>query len=122
MILNVEHPFTLPYGYIDGDGNLHKDGVMRLATAADEIEPFKEFRVRDNPAYLTIAILSRVIVRLGSLKKIDCETVEKFFSKDLAFLNDLYERLNNLGSTAIPVVCPYCGEKHEVEVNFTREG
>lgn len=121
MPLMTEYEFTLPDGYVDESGTLHRDGVMRLATAADEILPMKDYRVQQNPSYLTILILSRVIIRLGTLKDISTDVVEHFFARDLAFLNDMYQRLNGLEDRMVSVVCPQCGSKFEVPLNFTQE-
>lgn len=91
----TEHPFVLPQGYIDSEGTLHKKGVMRLATAADEIVPLKDPRVQKNPAYLVIVLLSRVITSLGSLNAINTSVVEGLFVADLAYLQDMYNRINH---------------------------
>lgn len=93
-MFQTEIDFSLPKGYLDGDGVLHKDGVMRLATAADEILPLKDPRVQQNPAYLTIIVLARVMTRLGSLNDVNTKVVEGLFASDLDFLQQLYERLN----------------------------
>jgi hypothetical protein len=93
-MFRTEIDFTLPKGYLDQDGVLHKEGVMRLATAADEILPLKDPRVQQNPAYLTIIVLSRVITRLGSLVDVNTKVVEGLFASDLNHLQKLYERLN----------------------------
>lgn len=122
MPLTTEYAFTLPNGYVDKDGNLHREGVMRLATAADEILPMKDPRVMQNPSYLTIIILSRVITRLGSLTRIDTNMIERLYSRDLAFLNDMYQRLNGLEARTVSATCPACGCRHEVPLNFTQEG
>lgn len=90
----TEIEFTLPKGYVDGAGVLHRDGVMRLATAADEILPLRDPRVQQNAAYLTVIVLSRVILRLGGMTDIDTRTVEGLFASDLDYLQRLYERLN----------------------------
>lgn len=92
--LVTELEFTLPMGYRDGDGTLHRQGVMRLATAADEILPLKDHRVQANPAYLSIIVLSRVIVRLGSLDMINTKVVEDLFAVDFNHLQQLYNRIN----------------------------
>lgn len=121
MSLLTEYEFTLPDGYVDKDGTLQRKGVMRLATAADEILPMKDPRVQQNPSYLTIAILSRVVTRLGTIRNIDTDLIENLFARDLAFLNDMYERINGLGERTIQAVCPQCGCRHEVPLNFTGE-
>ena len=94
MTFQTEVPFTLPKGYVDSDGTLHREGVMRLATAADEILPLKDPRVQQNSAYLTIIVLARVIKSLGSLQDVNTKVVEGLFASDLNHLQDLYERLN----------------------------
>ncbi len=94
-IIDTEFPFTLPVGYHDADGTLHKNGVMRLATAGDEILPLKDPRVQANPAYLTVIVLSRVIVRLGTLDMINTKVIEDLYSKDYIFLQALYNRINS---------------------------
>jgi hypothetical protein len=117
MTLQTEFSFTLPRGYVDQDGNLHRDGVMRLATAFDEIAPMKDPRVQANHAYLVIILLSRVITRLGTLTSLNPKMVEGLFSADLAFLQDFYRRINEYGSSRMTVGCPHCDGRFEVEVN-----
>ena len=94
MSLATEYEFTLPKGYIDGDGNLHRTGVMRLATARDEIEPLRDPRVAQNDAYLTVAVLARVVTELGTLPEVTTRTIEGLFAADLAYLQDLYGIVN----------------------------
>jgi hypothetical protein len=93
--LQTEYPFTLPKGYIDADGTLHRHGIMRMATARDEIEPLRDGRINgpDDP-YLTVLVLARVISELGSLSRVTPNDVEGFFAADLAFLQDLYGIIN----------------------------
>jgi hypothetical protein len=112
--MQTEFGFTLPRGYVDGEGQVHRRGAMRLATAIDEIAPLRDPRVRANETYLAILILSRVITRLGTLGAITPEVVEGLFSADLAFLQELYGRINEMGEGALTVVCPECGHRHEV--------
>lgn len=116
-MLQTEFGFTLPKGYVDSDGNLHREGVMRLATAADEILPLKDPRVQKNQAYLVIILLARVITRLGSLdgNAINPKTIEGLFVEDLDFLQDLYNRINSNGTTAHEVVCPHCNQPFNFE-------
>jgi len=116
MTLQTEFPFSLPRGYPDEDGNLHREGVMRLATAYDEIAPMKDPRVQANPGYLVIILLSRVINRLGDLEHINPKVIEGLFAADLAFLQDLYRRLNENGHNQMAVSCPHCDKEYEVEV------
>jgi hypothetical protein len=117
MMLQTEFPFTLPRGYVDPEGNLHREGSMRLATAFDEIAPMKDPRVQANPAYLVIILFSRVITRLGSLTTLNPKIIEGLFSADLAFLQDFYRRINESGTSQIAVTCPECEAKFQVEVN-----
>jgi hypothetical protein len=98
MAFQTEVDFTLPKGYLDGDGQLHKSGVMRLATAADEILPLKDPRVQQNQAYLVIIVLARVVTKLGSLPDVNTKVIENLFASDLSYLQTLYEQLN--GETA----------------------
>ena len=100
MAFQTEVEFTLPKGYLDKEGMLHRDGVMRLATAADEILPLKDSRVQQNPAYLTIIVLARVVTRLGSVSDINTKVVEGLFASDLNYLQRLYEKLNTDDSEA----------------------
>ncbi len=114
--LVTEFTFMLPRGYLDGDGQVHHEGVMRLATARDEILPLRDPRVRDNEAYLTVLLLARVITRLGSLSAVTPAVVESLFAPDLAFLQDLYRRINQEGHTHAAVVCPSCEHAFTVDV------
>jgi hypothetical protein len=116
LITEVE--FELPKGYVDRDGNLHRAGVMRLATAADEIYPLKDPRVRSWPAYLIVILLSRVVIRLGALTDINPGVIEGLFAEDLAHLQDLYNRVNGLTPRTVTVSCPNCGREHESEVTL----
>ena len=93
-MFRTEYEFTLPKGYVDDEGNLHQTGVMRLATAADEILPLKDPRVERNPAYFVVILLSRVITKLGNLQHINPKTVEGLFSEDLNFLEVFYNQIN----------------------------
>ncbi|MHC5258241.1 hypothetical protein ACYSUO_10165 [Streptomyces sp. UC4497] len=113
MALQTEYPFALPKGYVDPDGTLHRSGVMRLATAADEILPHKDPRVRANPSYLVVILLARVINSLGDLTDINTRVVEGFFAADLSYLQELYNRINGDGTHK--VTCPHCERSFEVE-------
>ena len=117
MTFQTEFNFSLPHGYVDEDGNLHKDGTMRLATAADEILPLKDPRVQSNPAYLSVILLSRVITKLGGLDSITTRNIENLFIGDMTYLQDLYQRINESGSNVIKTVCPKCEHAFEIEVN-----
>ena len=113
--LHTEVAFTLPQGYRDADGGLHRDGVMRLATAFDEIAPLKDPRVQANPGYLVIILLSRVITRLGGIADLNPRMVESFFAADVAYLQDLYHRINDPGGGRLLVTCPHCDGDFEVD-------
>ena len=119
MPFQTEVEFTLPRGYLDEHGMLHQEGVMRLATAADEIAPLKDPRVQSNPAYLTIIVLSRVVTKLGSLADVNPRIIENLFAADVSYLQTIYQRINSLsngnGNTVHKVACPNCNEEIEVE-------
>lgn len=109
--LQTEFPFVLPKGLIDRRGRVHRHGVMRLATARDEIAPQADPRVRANPAYLTVVLLSRTIVTIEGVDEVTPEVIEALFAADLAFLQDLYRRINQAGSSQHPATCPKCGNE-----------
>lgn len=113
--LQTEFEFTLPRGYVDPGGDLHRTGVMRLATAIDEIAPLRDPRVRANQAYLTIVLLARVITKLGTLPDVNTGVVEGLFSADLAYLQDFYQRINEPGASKMTVTCPSCSTSFEVD-------
>lgn len=121
MVFETEYTFELPKGYIDENGTLHKHGIMRLATAADEILPMRDPRVQQNPGYLTIVLLSRVLTKLGDLRAIDTKAIEKLFTADLAFLQDMYQRINSIEEPKVNAVCPKCGHSFETAINFMNQ-
>lgn len=121
MVFQTEYEFTLPRGYVDKDGTLHKKGIIRLATAADEILPMRDPRVQQNPSYLTIVLLSRVITKLGTLDSINTSVIENLFTVDLAYLQELYTRINQLENPNIKVKCPHCNGDFEVGLDFLGE-
>lgn len=106
-MFQTEFEFTLPCGFLDEEGTLHRDGVMRRATAADEILPLKDARVQANEAYLIVILLARVVTRLGALPVVNPKVIENLFATDLAYLQDLYNRINALGDQV--GACPHCG-------------
>ena len=114
--------FTLPRGYVDGNGEVHKNGRMRLATAVDEISATRDPRVLSNPSYLTIVVLSKVVTELEGIPIISPNIIERLFTADLAFLQDRYQRINDVEPPVMKVVCPHCGEEMDVPLNFTMEG
>ena len=116
MALQTEFEFTLPKGYVDKEGNLHRKGRMRLATAADEIQPLRDPRVVSNQAYLVIILLARVVTQLGELRDINTGIIENLFSADLAYLQEFYRRINEVGSPVGQVICPSCNAEIEVDL------
>ena len=120
--MTTVYDFELPKGYVDSAGEVHKKGKMRLATAGDEISATRDPRVLANPSYLTVVVLSKVITELEGMEAIVPNIVERFFTADLAFLQDMYQRINNIDPPTMTVVCPDCGKTFEVPINFTREG
>ena len=120
--LRTEFEFELPRGYVDSSGTVHKQGVMRLATARDELVPLHDDRVRENSAYLTVVLLARVIERLGTLTDVHVGIIENLFASDLAFLQDVYRRINQEGHTRAAVGCPSCGHQFTVDVAGGRLG
>ena len=120
-MFQTEFEFTLPWGYADAEGNLHRDGVMRLATAADEILPLKDPRVQTNEAYLIVILLARVIVRMGSLAQVTPKVIEGLYAADLAYLQEFYNRINHDGHASVPAVCPRCENAFAVELNASGE-
>jgi hypothetical protein len=121
-MLQTEFEFTLPKGYIDKNGDLHKEGIMRLANAKDEIAPLQDPRVQHNQAYLVVILLSRVITRLGELKDITPVVIENLFSADLAYLQDFYRRINSDGHSRMKLMCPECENVFEVEESSLNGG
>jgi hypothetical protein len=120
--LRTEFPFELPRGYVDGSGNVHRSGIMRLATGRDELVPLRDDRVRENPAYLSVVLLARVVTRLGTIEDIHAGIIENMFATDVAFLQDLYRRVNQEGHTRAGVTCPSCQHSFAVDVAGGRLG
>lgn len=118
MAFQTEYEFTLPRGYMDMDGTIHREGVMRLANAGDEILPLKDPRVQQNPGYLSVILLSRVITKLGTLPAVDTKVVENLYTMDLAYLQDLYQRVNTMEVPIYKGVCPHCNQRVDIPVNF----
>lgn len=112
------YEFTLPNGYVDQEGNVHRKGSMRLSTAADEIIPLRDPRVQQNPEYLSIIILSRTIVTLGTMETVTTAIIEQLFSADFKFLQNMYQMINNLEEPVMQVTCPHCGKEFTHKVSF----
>jgi hypothetical protein len=117
VTVETEFPFTLPRGYVDESGRVHREGTMRLATAEDEIAPLKDPRVQTNPGYLVLILLSRVITRLGDVEAVNPKVIQSLFAGDLAYLERLYRTLNENGHARLSVTCPNCQGEFEVEVS-----
>jgi hypothetical protein len=115
-MLQTEFEFNLPCGYIDAQGSLHREGTMRLATALDEIEPLQDTRVRANEAYLSILLLSRVITRLGDIRQVSPAIIEKLFTADMMYLQDLYIQVNDGGTSLVETQCPSCGTRFALDL------
>jgi hypothetical protein len=120
--MQTEIAFTLPKGYVDARGNVHRDGTMRLATARDEIEPLRAAEVRQNHAYLTILLLSRTITRIGDVTTIEPELVEGLYAADFDHLQRLYERINSSDEAVGVVSCPACRHDFEFELTEIEDG
>ena len=119
--LQTEFGFTLPQGYLDTRNTLHREGTMRLATAIDEIAPLRDPRVKDNPAYLSVLLLSRVITGLGTLAEVNSNTIEQLFAADLAYLQDFYRQINSGEESQSTVTCPQCRHSFAAELPHSGE-
>ena len=120
--MRTEFTFTLPRGYVDGQGTVHREGTMRLATARDEIEPLRDGSVRQNEAYLAVLLLARVVTRIGEVTEITPELVETLYAADFDHLQRLYERLNTDGQAVGAVTCPHCAQAFEVDLTDIEDG
>ncbi|MGW0940521.1 hypothetical protein [Streptomyces sp. NPDC002666] len=120
--LRTEFEFELPRGFVDDEGQVHRSGSMRLATARDELRPQIDLRVKENPAYLSVVLLSQVITRLGSITDVHAGVVERMYATDVAFLQDFYRRINSEGHTHAAVTCPLCHGSFEVDLSGERLG
>jgi hypothetical protein len=120
--LRTEFPFVLPRGYVDSSGTLHRHGLMRLATARDELVSQRDERVRENPNYLAVVLISRVVSNLGGIEDVHSGVIENLFASDLAFLQDLYRRVNQDGHAHVRVACPSCSSEFAVDLAGSRLG
>lgn len=116
-MFQTEYNFSLPKGYVDQEGGLHREGVMRLATGADEILPLSDPRVEKNPAYLLIILLSRVVIKLGRVNQVTPKTIEELFSEDLAYLQQFFNEINQVGREPIAAKCPKCNHEYTLHGN-----
>jgi len=117
----TEFDFLLPRGLVDAQGNVHRQGVMRLSTAKDEMAVQKDRRVQQHQDYAVLVMLSRVITCLGSLSSVTPELLEDLFSRDLGYLREFYNRINQQGDAYIPVECPNCNRQFQVELSLAGE-
>ncbi|HEY1517922.1 MAG TPA: hypothetical protein VGF91_15970 [Solirubrobacteraceae bacterium] len=120
--MQTEIAFTLPRGYVAADGTVHREGVMRLATARDEIEPLRSPEVRDNQAYLSVLLLARTVQRIGDVTEVTPQLIEDLFAADFDHLQRLYERLNSDGEAVGVVSCPSCEHRFEVDLTEIEDG
>ena len=120
--MQTEFAFTLPRGYVDAAGTVHRDGTMRLATARDEIEPLGSAEVRQNEAYLSVLLLARTVTRIGELTEITPDVVENLYAADFDHLQRLYERINSDGEAVGVVACPACSNEFEVDLTEIEDG
>jgi hypothetical protein len=120
--LQTTFNFVLPRGYVDDSGQVHREGTMRLATARDEIYPQNDYRVRENPSYLSVLLLTRTVTKLGTRSEVDAYVIENLFASDLAFLQDMYRRINQEGHTQVSVTCPSCNHDFAVDITGDAKG
>ena len=120
--MRTEIPFTLPRGYVDSSGTVHREGTMRLATARDEIEPLRDVEVRSNEAYLTVLLLARTVTRIGEVTAITPDLIEGMFAADFDHLQRLYERVNTDAEAVGVVSCPHCSQPFEVDLTEIEDG
>jgi hypothetical protein len=121
MSRHSEFPFVLPFGYVDTQGRVHKEGTMRLATARDEVEPLQDYRVKANPGYLAVILLGRCVTKLGDLPQVYPQIIEDLPVADFAYLQELYKRINSQGHNRLVVTCPACEKTFEVEAEPSGE-
>jgi hypothetical protein len=120
--MQTEIAFTLPRGYVAPNGDVHREGIMRLATARDEIEPLRSPEVRENQAYLSVLLLARAVTRIGTVTSITPSLIEGLFAADFDHLQRLYERLNSDGDSVGVVRCPSCDHQFEVDMTEIEDG
>src|SRR5262245_43552132 len=120
--MNTEFAFTLPRGFVDASGAVHREGVMRLATARDEIEPLRDAEVRRHEAYLAVLLLARVVTRIGDGEDVTPAVIEELYAADFDHLQRLYERLNTDGEAVGAVTCPHCAQAFEVDLTDIEDG
>ena len=120
-MIATEFEFMLPRGFVDEQGTVHRHGVMRLATAKDEMTVQKDRRIKESPEYATLIMFSRVMVSLGTLTEVTPGLLENLFSVDLNYLREFYNRINQQGNLEIPVHCPHCSNRFNAELALSGE-
>lgn len=117
-MLQIAFGFTLPYGFVDEQGAVHREGMMRRATAIDEVEPLVHPRVRANDAYLTIALLARVVTRIGTIQQPGTDIIEQLFAADFSYLEALYSQINHESAAGeiIETQCPICNTRFTLDL------
>ncbi|BED92130.1 MAG: phage tail assembly protein [Candidatus Improbicoccus pseudotrichonymphae] len=118
LSFETKYNFELPKGYVDSKGEVHQRGIMRLANASDEIIPLNDPRVKLNPSYLSVLILERVIIELGTIPKINSSIIESLFTADMTYLQDFYQKINSIEPQMLDTICPNCGSKFSVNEPF----
>lgn len=122
MQLQTVYPFRLPKGYLDQEGNLHREGRMRLATAGDELSALRDPLVKADESYLNAVLLSKVILNLGTLAQVTPQIIEGLFVSDMEYLQSMYDTINKADKPQIQVTCPHCGKKFTDTLNFLGAG
>ena len=122
MELQTVYPFRLPRGYVDGEGTLHREGRMRLATAGDELSALRDPRAKADEGYVNVLLLSKVVTMLGTLPEVTPEIIEGLFVADMEFLQDMYDTINKTEKPQIQVTCPHCGKQFTDTINFQGAG
>ncbi len=119
MLIQTEYEFTLPKGYVNQEGKVCRKGVMRLATALDEIEAMRETKAKGGPDYMSVVLLSKVVIRLEGVQEVSTGLIEKLFTADFSYLQSMYETINRVEEPTIQVQCPHCGKFFTDTLNFT---
>ena len=122
MAFKTEYNFVLPLGFVDKEGNVHKRGTMRLATAKDEIIPLQDSKVQSNRSYLIIVLLARVITKLDGVSMVTTGTIEDLFAEDLRYLQNFYQQINRTGSPNVDIACPHCKGKFQIDLGGIAAG
>ena len=119
-----EFEFNLPVGFVDANSQSVRHGVMRLATALDEIEPLNDPRVQSNEAYLGVLLLARTIKRLGNLEPVPVQVIEQLFAIDYGYLQAFYVQINEGQSVllfddmdTLETECPHCQTRFALDLN-----